>query len=130
LRDKLKKADHPDDVLDVANFGHLVAIIDEGWKSLRFDAYGSESTRPLVIAALSYIGNCRNAVFHSAELDQKLNKDGAARQQPVKHMNRQVSTSLRTVRENLRLALDQAPRGPSDTETPIVYATVVADKSL
>jgi tetratricopeptide (TPR) repeat protein len=127
LREKMKKAEHPEDVLDVANFGHLVAIIDEGWKSLKFEQYGSEPTRPLVIAALSYIGNCRNAVFHAAELDQKLNRDGAGRQQPVKHMNRQVKTSLKTVRENLRLALDQEPAAPSDTEMPVVYATVVAD---
>lgn len=126
LQDKLKKADDAEDVLDVANFGHLVAILEEGWKTLKFDQYGNEPTRPLVLAALSYIGNCRNAIFHSAELDRKL-KDGTGRQNPVKHMNRQVKTSLRTVRENLQLALDRPPSSPSDTEIPTVEAVAVAD---
>lgn len=128
LQEKMRKADDAEDVLDVANFGHLVGILDEGWKTLKFDQYGSEPTRPLVMAALSYIGNCRNAIFHSAELDRKL-KDGSGKQNPVKHMNRQVKTSLRTVRDNLQFPLDRKAPPPSDTEIPTVEAVAVADSA-
>ena len=128
LQDKLKKSDDAEDVLDVANFGHLVAVLDEGWTTPTATQYGSEPPRPLALAALRYLSNCRNAIFHSAELDRKL-KDGTGKQNPVKHMNRQVKTSLRTVRENLHLLLDRAPSSPSDTEIPTVEAVAVADSA-
>jgi hypothetical protein len=108
LKKKLGKEEHARDVLEVSNFGHLVAIVDTAWESLGFAERALPKTKDLVVAALSYLGTCRNAFAHSAELQHELGV-GPGRVDPTVHMDRQVRQSLSTIRENLDLRLPSAP---------------------
>jgi tetratricopeptide (TPR) repeat protein len=63
------------DVLDAANFGHMVGIIAAGWEVLGFNELSTHGTKALTIAGLSYVGDCRNAIFHSVELERLLQSD-------------------------------------------------------
>lgn len=126
LRKKAEKEEDARDVLDVSNFGHLVAIVDTGWTSLGFKDRAKPKTRELVIAALSYVGNCRNAIFHSAEFQHELG-GGRDTQNPTNHMNRQVQLSLKTIRDNFDLTSEPPEAAARPKEIPVVEAVSIVD---
>ena len=126
LRKKAEKEEDVRDVLDVSNFGHLVAIVDTGWTSLGFKDRSKPKTRELVIAALSYVGNCRNAIFHSAEFQHELG-GGRDTQNPTNHMNRQVQLSLKTIRDNFDLTAELPAPPPRPEDIPVVEAVSIVE---
>ncbi|MFN4261148.1 MAG: tetratricopeptide repeat protein [Gemmataceae bacterium] len=128
------------DLLDVTNFGHLVGILDSGWDVLGVERLAAPGTKRLVIANLSYVGDCRNAIFHAREL---LELEGTAehdraRQQPTSHMNEQVLSSITAIRANLNLSVPAAngdraappPAAPLPVLAPVMpSATHIQPKS-
>lgn len=108
------------DILSAANFGHLVAIIDDGWKELGFNELcAAELVDPkvVIIANLSYISSCRACLAHVGALDELGGKhtrrhtatDAELRPHLTKHLHGQVKTSLRIIRSkfNVKPAKEQ-----------------------
>jgi len=108
LKNKAERSDSRH-LLDGANFGHLVAIIDAGWDDLEFNKRAVRDTRRVTVAALSYVGDCRNAIYHSRDLRQfsDMQRPGLLRRlwhsTQHNHLNHQVTSSIRMIRENFRL---------------------------
>lgn len=125
--DRERDGDDNSDLLDATNFGHLVAIVDCGWKRLSFeDRAKDRKARELILAALNYVGNCRNAIFHSRAFEQKLGGSGHSAQNPVHHMNRQVRLSLKTIRDNFDLSVNGAGDRPASADDiPYVEAVPI-----
>jgi tetratricopeptide (TPR) repeat protein len=139
--------DSKKDILDVANFGHLVGIIDRGWKVLGFDKMSVPGTQSLIIAGMSYVGNCRNAIFHSDELtelqghkDQRQRRKQKLSRRVVDaskwvlsgfgafgpgrlgaHLDRQVSTSIKAIRNNFDLT------APTDADAGEAKGMLIAE---
>lgn len=120
LTKRLRPADQ--DVLDVANFGHLVAIIDEGWSELRFADHIDQPVRHMVIANLAYIADCRNAMAHATSLARG-NAQGP-RANSVAHMNGQVFKCIRNVRHHV--SFRRAPQADHMAEPKLDMAVDVA----
>jgi tetratricopeptide (TPR) repeat protein len=110
------------DVLAVANFGHLVAIVDAGWEALGFDELCAPefgNPKEMVVAHLSYVSSCRACLAHVGKLEELTARhlsrdpqsDGTLKAYLPKHLHRQVKTSLQLIRSrfNLRPPPDELP---------------------
>lgn len=100
------------DALEAANFGHLVAIVDEKWsaENLRFDVRAhspnhgpSNATRDVVVAHLNLISACRAA--HLAHATGVARAANGAPRGGTKHMVREVRQSISIVNRNFDLDL-------------------------
>jgi tetratricopeptide (TPR) repeat protein len=103
LNDDRAKGGVRDDVLSVCNFGHLVGMLDCAWDSFGLEQVSVRGTRKLILASLSYVGDCRNAIFHGRELEELQKDNRRTRERPVQHMNEQIFSSIHIVRQNLEL---------------------------
>jgi hypothetical protein len=97
------------DILGVANFGHLVAIVDAGWDALGLhELCAPEMVDPkeVIIANLSYISSCRVCLAHVGKLEEltarQMSRGGYTevklKAHLSQHLHRQVKTSLRIIR--------------------------------
>jgi tetratricopeptide (TPR) repeat protein len=97
------------DILGVANFGHLVAIVDAGWDALGLhELCAPEMVDPkeVIIANLSYISSCRVCLAHVGKLEEltarQMSRGGFTevklKAHLSQHLHRQVKTSLRIIR--------------------------------
>ena len=101
---KRDEGDSIQDLLDVTNFGHLVAIVDVGWRELGFEEH-ARGRRQLTVTALSFLADWRNAVAHAKELDELQGSGralGRARRRRSGQMD-QVQYILKLAREHLGL---------------------------
>jgi len=92
------------DVLSVADFGHLVAIVDEGWKELEFRQRAPDGSKRIVVQCLEYLSLCRRGMAHAQALVEEGRAAGVrtmGRMQLGSHMSSLVRTSIRVVRANL-----------------------------
>jgi tetratricopeptide (TPR) repeat protein len=121
LRSRVEKQGAKD-ILAVANFGHLVAIVDGGWEALGFKELCSGEVadpKDLIVAHLSYVSSCRACLAHVGKLEELSSRhlgrdpqsDGTLKAQLPKHLHRQVKTSLKLIRSriNLRPQADDLP---------------------
>jgi tetratricopeptide (TPR) repeat protein len=97
------------DILAVANFGHLVAIIDNGWEALGFNELcAAEMVDPkeVIIANLSYVSSCRVCLAHVGRLEELGSRhlrrhaqtEAGLKAHLSNHLHRQVKTSLQIIR--------------------------------
>jgi tetratricopeptide (TPR) repeat protein len=118
LRNRAEK-EGAKDILGVANFGHLVGIIDAGWEVLGLnDLCAPEMVDPkeVIIANLSYIGSCRVCLAHVGKLEELTAKhisrrrlnDGTFKAHVSKHLHRQVKTSLKIIRTKFNVTPEAA----------------------
>jgi tetratricopeptide (TPR) repeat protein len=103
------------DILAVANFGHLVGIIDAGWDILGFsELCAPEMVDPkeVILANLSYIGSCRVCLAHVGKLEEMTGRrltsttGGDIKAHLSQHLHRQVKTSLQIIRAKFRIATE------------------------
>jgi tetratricopeptide (TPR) repeat protein len=104
LAEDRAKGGQREDVLGVCNFGHLVGMLDAGWDAFGMEQLATRGTRKLIVASLSYVGDCRNAIAHGQVLEELQQDDSRrTRERPLQHMNLQILSSIRVVRQNLNL---------------------------
>lgn len=103
------------DILGVANFGHLVGIIDAGWDVLGFsELCAPEMVDPkeVILANLSYVGSCRVCLAHVGKLEELTGRrlsgtaGGSIKAHLSQHLHRQVKTSLQIIRAKFRIAAE------------------------
>lgn len=119
------------DFLGVANFGHLVAIIDIGFHDKK-DPLGLSKrcnpdnleTKRFIIAALSYIASCRAALVHYDHTERSQQDPFEYKQRDLfwhslrgrrgrlNHMDSQVRQSLKSVREHFDLTSKAGTSSP------------------
>jgi predicted negative regulator of RcsB-dependent stress response len=110
------------DILAVANFGHLVGIVDAGWEVLGFKelcAAAVPDPKEVIVAHLSYVSSCRACLAHCAKIEVLTSRRAAAdrliqgtrKAQMPKYLHRQVRTSLKLIRSrfNLRPQVEELP---------------------
>ena len=118
LRNRAEK-EGTKDVLGVANFGHLVGIIDAGWEALGLrDLCAPEMADPkeVIIANLSYIGSCRVCLAHVGKLEELTARhvssgrmtEATLKTHLSKHLHRQVKTSLHIIRAKFNVTPEVA----------------------
>jgi tetratricopeptide (TPR) repeat protein len=111
------------DVLGVANFGHLVGIVDAGWDVLGFcELCAPEMVDPkeVILANLSYVGSCRTCLAHVGKLEELTARHlgagrlggGTLKAHLSQHLHRQVRTSLKIIRAKFNLTPGPAAELP------------------
>jgi tetratricopeptide (TPR) repeat protein len=108
------------DILGVATFGQLVAIVDAGWDVLGFKELCKQeemvNPKEVIIANLSYVSSCRACLAHFAKLEELMSRrmsgglpSDSLKGHLSKHLHRQVRTSLQIIRAKFNLTPQPAP---------------------
>jgi hypothetical protein len=107
------------DILGIANFGHLVGIVDAGWEVLGFNELCNPEVadpKDVIVANLSYVGSCRACLAHVGKLDEMTGKavgrgqmnERTLKTHLSKHLHGQVKTSLRIIRSRFHFEMSAA----------------------